>query len=46
MSIIEESASETQNYMEPYVEEPLADEESLQNYRKESEDIRKVSRGN
>ena len=35
----DESASasaETQNYTEPYVEEPLADEEWLQNYREES----------
>ena len=32
------SSTETQNYMEPYAEEPLADEEWLQNYRKEQED--------
>lgn len=38
---VDESAStgtETQNYMKPYAEEPLADEESLQNYRKEQEE--------
>ena len=38
---VDESAStgtETQNYMEPYAEEPFADEEWLQNYRKEQEE--------
>ncbi|XP_015766905.1 PREDICTED: uncharacterized protein LOC107345686 [Acropora digitifera] len=38
---VDESAStgtETQNYMEPYAEEPLADEEWLQNYRNEQEE--------
>ena len=32
------ASTESQNYMEPNVEEPLADEKSLQNYRKEQED--------
>ena len=41
VAVLDESASastETQNYTEPYVEESLADEEWLQNYRKEQED--------
>ena len=44
---LDESASastETQNYTEPYVEEPLADEEWLQNYRKEQEDKEGLAR--
>ena len=38
---VDESAStgtETQNYMEPFAEEPLAEEEWLQNYGKEQEE--------
>ena len=44
---LDESASastETQNYTEPYVEEPLADEEWLQNYRKQQEDKEGLAR--
>ena len=44
---LDESASastETQNYTEPYVEEALADEEWLQNYRKEQEDKEGLAR--
>ena len=38
------ASTETQNYAEPYVEEPLADEEWLQNYRKEQEDKEGLAR--
>ena len=37
-------AAETQNYMEPYADEPLADEEWLQKYRKEQEDNEDLKR--
>ena len=38
------ASTETQNYMEPYVEEPLADEELLQTYRKEQENKEGLAR--
>ena len=45
---VDESAStgtETQNYMEPYAEEPLADEEWLQNYGSKRTRRKRRSRG-